>query len=87
MSAVSNKPLIVACIPAYDEERTIARVVLKTKKYVDRVVVCDDGSGDLTREIAGGLGAAVVRHDRSMGYSAYDINNSVLTIGVGKGNV
>jgi hypothetical protein len=32
-------------------------------------------------------GAAVVRHDRNMGYSAYDINNSVLTIGVGKGNV
>jgi hypothetical protein len=35
---------------------------------VDRVVVCDDGSGDLTGEIAGGLGAVVVRHGRNLGY-------------------
>jgi len=39
-------------------------------RYVDRVVVCDDGSRDLTGEIAGGLGAVVVRHDRNMGYGA-----------------
>jgi len=47
--------LIVACIPAFNEERTIARVVLQTKKYVDCVVVCDDGSGDLTSEVAEAL--------------------------------
>ena len=47
-----RRPPVVACIPAYDEERTIARVVLKTKKYVGRVVVCDDGSVDLTGAIA-----------------------------------
>jgi len=57
MSAVSNKPLIVACIPAYDEERSIAGVVIQARKYVDRVVVCDDGSVDLTGAIAEGLGA------------------------------
>jgi len=34
---------IVACIPAYNEEKTIARVVVETQKYVDRVIVCDDG--------------------------------------------
>jgi len=39
-------------------------------KYVDRVVVCDDGSVDLTGEIAGGLGAVVVRHERNLGYGA-----------------
>ena len=34
---------------------------------MDRVVVCDDGSGGLTGEIAGGLGAVVVRHERNRG--------------------
>ena len=33
-------------------------------------MVCDDGSGDLTGEIAGGLGAVVVRHERNRGYGA-----------------
>ena len=33
---------IVAAIPAYNEERFIGSVVLKTKKYVDEVIVVDD---------------------------------------------
>ena len=60
--------MIIACIPAFNEEGTIARVVLMAERYVDRVVVCDDGSGDLTGEIAGGLGAVVIRHGRNLGY-------------------
>jgi len=67
---VGRKPFVVACIPAFNEERTIAGVVVRTMKFVDRVVVCDDGSGDLTGEISGGLGAVVVRHERNMGYGA-----------------
>ena len=62
--------MIIACIPAFNEERTIGGVVVRTMKFVDRVVVCDDGSGDLTGEIAGGLGAVVVWHERNMGYGA-----------------
>jgi glycosyltransferase involved in cell wall biosynthesis len=54
--------MIVACIPAYNEEKTIARVVLRAQKYVDKVIVCDDGSGDMTGQIAESLGAVVVRH-------------------------
>jgi cellulose synthase/poly-beta-1,6-N-acetylglucosamine synthase-like glycosyltransferase len=61
---------VVACIPAYNEEETIGGVVVRALRYVDRVVVCDDGSGDLTGEIAEGLGAVVVRHERNMGYGA-----------------
>ena len=64
------KPTIIACIPAYDEERTIARVVIEVGRYVDKVIVCDDGSKDLTGEIAGRLGAEVIRHERNMGYGA-----------------
>jgi glycosyltransferase involved in cell wall biosynthesis len=61
------KPTIIACIPAYNEERTIARVVIEVERYVDRVIVCDDGSTDMTGEIAGRLGAEVIRHEKNMG--------------------
>ena len=50
-------PFVVACIPAFNEEGTIARVVLMAERYVGRVVVCDDGSVDLTGAIAEGLRA------------------------------
>ena len=67
---MGDQPVIVACIPAYNEERAIGGVVVRAMKYVDRVVICDDGSGDLTGEIAGGLGAVVVRHERNRDYGA-----------------
>ena len=66
----SKKPFIVACIPAYREEDYIAKVIVKTMKHVDKVIVCDDGSTDMTAEIAVGLGAEVIKHDRNMGYGA-----------------
>ena len=62
--------LVVAGIPAYNEEKTIARVVLGAQKHADIVVVCDDGSADLTGEIAERLGAVVVRHEKNLGYGA-----------------
>ncbi len=58
---------IVACIPAYCEESTIARVILSVQKYVNRVLVCDDGSTDMTGQIAEKLGAIVVMHERNEG--------------------
>lgn len=64
------KPLVIACIPAYNEEKTIAKVVLQVKKYVDKVLVCDDGSTDITSEIAESLGVIVVRHERNLGKGA-----------------
>ncbi|MGD0204745.1 MAG: glycosyltransferase family 2 protein [Candidatus Bathyarchaeia archaeon] len=62
--------LVVAGIPAYNEEKTIARVVLGAQKHAHVVIVCDDGSTDLTGEIAERLGAVVVRHERNAGYGA-----------------
>lgn len=57
-------------IPAFNEEKTIAKVVLLSQKYADKVVVCDDGGTDLTGEIARKLGADVVRHEKNLGYGA-----------------
>jgi len=63
----NSKPFVVACIPAYDEERSIGSVVVRATKYVDKIIVCDDGSEDLTADIAEGLGAVVVKHERNLG--------------------
>ncbi|MCW3980151.1 MAG: glycosyltransferase family 2 protein [Candidatus Bathyarchaeota archaeon] len=63
-------PLVVVGIPAYNEERTIGRVVLQARKFSGLVVVCDDGSSDMTAEISEGLGAIVVRHETNLGYGA-----------------
>ena len=57
-------------MPAYNEERSIAKLVLGCKKHVDNVVVVDDGSTDATAEIASALGADVIRHDKNRGYGA-----------------
>lgn len=65
-----RRPRVVVGIPAFNEERMIARVVLCAQRVADHVVVCDDGSTDLTGEIAGRLGAEVIRHERNMGYGA-----------------
>jgi len=42
---------IVAGIPAYNEEKTIAEVVLKAGCHVGKVLVCDDGSKDMTQKV------------------------------------
>lgn len=58
---------IVAVIPAFNEERFIASVVLKTRRYVDEVLVVDDGSQDETAELAQAAGATVLRHSQNRG--------------------
>jgi len=55
------RPLVVACIPAFNEGRYVASVLVRLRECVDRVIVCGDGSVDLTGEIAEALGAVVVR--------------------------
>jgi len=62
-----TKPKIIAAIPAYNEERFIGSMVLKAKKYVDEVIVIDDGSTDSTAEIARAAGAKIIRHDTNYG--------------------
>jgi len=70
-STLSPKtPFVVACIPAFNEEATIARVVLLAERHVDQVFVCDDGSTDMTGNIAEALGAVVILHEANLGYKA-----------------
>ena len=62
--------LTIAAMPAYNESHVIAEVILGCKKYVDKVIVVDDGSSDNTAEIAESLGGYVVRHGVNKGYGA-----------------
>ena len=57
-------------IPAYNEEKNIALIITKLKKITDSIIVCDDGSSDLTGEIARELGVVVISHPKNMGYGA-----------------
>ncbi len=58
---------VTAIIPAYNEQISIGSVVLRTKKYVNRVIVVDDGSTDNTAEIGELAGAEVISHQTNMG--------------------
>ena len=49
-------------IPAYNEEKTIAKVIHNVRKYWQNIIVIDDGSSDSTFDLASGLGVHVYRH-------------------------
>lgn len=59
-----------ACIPAYNEEDTISDLVNSAKNYVDKVIVCDDGSADKTAQNAKDAGAEIISHKKNRGYGA-----------------
>jgi glycosyltransferase involved in cell wall biosynthesis len=63
-------PKIIACMPALNEGKYIGSLVLKTRQYVDQVIVVDDGSTDDTVEIAKLAGAKVIQHKHNKGYGA-----------------
>jgi len=59
--------MIIAAMPNYNEEKTIAKIVVRAVKYVDKVLVVDERSEDGSRLIAEKLGAIVVKHEKNMG--------------------
>ena len=60
--AVRPEPRILAVIPAWNEERTIAAVVEGVRARLP-VLVVDDGSQDGTAEVSRRAGATVVSHE------------------------
>jgi glycosyltransferase involved in cell wall biosynthesis len=57
----------LACIPAFNEEGVIGIMVKETLRYVDNVVVCDDGSFDNTSKEAETAGAYVIKNPENLG--------------------
>jgi glycosyltransferase involved in cell wall biosynthesis len=58
---------ICAVIPALNNETTISKVVEKTRREIDHVVVVNDGSTDETERLANNAGAHVIRVSKNRG--------------------
>lgn len=61
---------VIVGIPALNEEKNIGPLVARLVQKYDHVIVCDDGSSDMTGIIASSLGAKVVRHEKNLGYGS-----------------
>lgn len=57
-------------LPAFNEEKNIASIIIKLKQLTNTIIVCDDGSTDLTAKIASELGAIIITHQKNMGYGS-----------------
>lgn len=57
-------------IPAYNEEKTIAKVISGVKKYTKNIIVVDDGSTDKTFSLAKKTGVLVLKHIINLGKGA-----------------
>jgi hypothetical protein len=68
----SARPLAFV-IPAYNEAENLPPVIAAIRSTAPadaQIFVVDDGSRDATAEVASGLGATVVRHERNRGLGA-----------------
>lgn len=62
--------MIVAIIPAFNEEDSIGSVLEAVKKQVDAIIVVDDGSDDTTAEVARTHGVYTLVHEINRGQGA-----------------
>ena len=62
--------MIIVGIPAFNEEKNIAAIITKLADITDTIIVCNDGSSDLTSDIAEKMGAFVINHEKNLGYGA-----------------
>lgn len=57
-------------LPAYNEEVSIASMIILSEAYSDEVIVIDDGSTDRTAQIAEQTNATVLKHETNKGKGA-----------------
>ena len=61
------KHSIIVIIPAFNEEGSIAKVILDLPKLVSEIIVVNNNSSDATSEVAKNAGATVLT-EKSKGY-------------------
>jgi glycosyltransferase involved in cell wall biosynthesis len=70
MNRKKSHPKLIVAIPCLNEEQFIGDIVARARRYVDIVIVIDDGSTDNTSKAAQAAGAEVIRHERRQGAGA-----------------
>ena len=63
-----SRPHIMVAMPAFNEEKSVGRIVTYAKKYAHLVVVVNDCSTDDTANCAEKAGALVINHATNQGY-------------------
>ena len=61
---------ILCIIPAHNEEKNITKTINSVKKYIEDILVIDDGSQDQTAKLAKQAGAKVISHIKNRGQGA-----------------
>ena len=57
----------IAIVPAFNEEKTIKKVIINLRRYVKNVIVIDDASKDYTYKISKKLRAIVLKNKKNLG--------------------
>ena len=57
-------------LPAYNEEKNIAKILVQLMNKGYQIIVCNDGSNDSTGLIAKKMGVTVIEHEKNLGYGA-----------------
>lgn len=65
-----KKPIVVAVIPAYNEEKRIQTVLQNITSYVSKIIVVDDGSTDNTFSKSIGKKVITISHMCNLGQGA-----------------
>jgi glycosyltransferase involved in cell wall biosynthesis len=68
MIARCTTPRTLLAIPVYNEEKYVARVLNRVRKYATDILVVDDGSNDSTPMLLAQQAVEVVRHATNRGY-------------------
>ena len=70
MKVVSQwRSKVLVAIPVYNEGKYLRGVLAEVRRYVDDIVVVDDGSTDRTPEVLAKLdGVQVIHHQENLGY-------------------
>ena len=69
MDQKTAQPKVIVGIPAFNEDKYIAGVILQSRQH-GTVIVVNDGSTDKTSKVAGLAGARVVEHGVNRGYGS-----------------
>jgi glycosyltransferase involved in cell wall biosynthesis len=83
---VYERHRIAAVVPAYNEEKLVAKVILTMPTFVDHIVVVDDKSSDRTAEVARGTAdprVTVIGHEVNTGVGGAIVSGHRVALDLG----